>query len=163
MQRINRTPVVCLFITLVVAVLLAGCDGGSGNGDGTETPLADETGTETPSALTLSGTWEGVWQSRRTPESGTLLVTLTQTGTTLTGEVEVTGSPCVSAETIAGERSGDTVVFGTASGGPHHSMFSGTVAPDGTAMDGTYAVTGGPCAGDQGTWSLTRVTAPVRR
>ena len=77
----------------------------------------------------------------------------------MSGEVGVTGTPCVTTESVVGTVSADRVVFAVAFGGQTANEFVGMVvsALD-DAIDGTYSVVDGPCAGDAGTWSLIRVT-----
>ncbi len=149
-----------LAICLALAVLLIGCP--SGGGDDGDSGNGGDGGNGGNGAITfnLSGNWEGMWQSTVFLEDGgTLLATFTQVGNRISGEVGVTGTPCVSTESVEGTISGNRVVFAVAFGGQTDNEFIGMVfgAFD-DAIDGTYSVVDGPCAGDAGTWSLIRVT-----
>ena len=101
----------------------------------------------------LTGYWGGTWDSSNGINGGNLSATLTESGSSLSGTVSITGSPCILSGSVSGTVVGNTVTLGSVSGSDQIS-FSGTCT--GTSIGGTYNVTTGACAGDSGTFSLSK-------
>ncbi len=106
----------------------------------------------------LTGRWRGSWRSSFIG-GGSLDVTLTQSGTTVTGTVTVGGSDLISSGTVRGTISGSTVTLG--------SVFASGITVDyradivgNSALRGTYVLRVSGFATDNGTFSLDR-TGPV--
>jgi len=103
--------------------------------------------------LDLSGYWIGEWVS----DSGVgnfLSGVLTHTGQTLSGYINIDGSPCYSSGTVDGTVVDDSVTFGAVFTGSQRIDFSGAVDILGKTMKGRYTVSGGACGGDTGGWAL---------
>lgn len=111
-----------------------------------------------PLAVDLTGHWDGAWESTRYAVNGPLTTQLVQSGTELIGDVIVLGSGCTAGGTVSGTVSGATVIFGGVAAGEEQTNFAGSVSEDGKTMAGTYEVISGPCGGDIGLWSLTKVS-----
>jgi hypothetical protein len=104
--------------------------------------------------INLSGTWQLSAQSQtfNTAVTGTAIIQ--QSGSTLSGTVGLTGSPCASTAALKGSLSGSTMIF-TLTEGSQAVNFQGNVS--GTTISGTYAAPVGGCTnGDTGTWSATQ-------
>ena len=102
--------------------------------------------------IEVAGEWVGTWESSGGP-SGSVEATFTQVDGELSGTVNIGGTPCLSTGTLSGSVSSTNVTFGAVSGSDDIE-FTGTVGA--TVMDGTYAVSSGECAGDSGTFTITR-------
>ncbi len=127
-------------ILAAVTILSVGCGAA-----GVPTPIID-----------LTGNWSGTWASSR-GSTGGVDAQISQSGSSLTGMVTVTGSPagCFTSGSISGNVSGQQVNFsGTVSGGGQQINFSGTISGQGTIISGTYSVSGGLCNGDTGSFVL---------
>ena len=99
----------------------------------------------------VAETWNGIWVSSKVVSSGTFSVTVTQSDTTFSGSMTMSGSPCFSTSTIAvWTVSGNTVSWSS----PEIGDFTGTIS--GATISGTYSVTSaGACFGDTGIFSIT--------
>ena len=136
-----------MLAALVLA--LVSCSGGSGGSAGGGQPPLD-----------VSGQWNGAWTSTNSGNSGPLEVFVTQSGSALSGELTVHGSPC--ADEIS------AVMHGTVSGTHVHFQVSfpdmgisidGEVNldPAGDSIYGAYLMqTNGSCGGDVGTAVVER-------
>jgi hypothetical protein len=109
-------------------------------------------------AVDLTGHWDGAWESTRYAVNGRLATQLIQSGATLIGDVTVVGSGCTVGGTVSGTVSGATVIFGAVATSEEQTNFAGSVSEDGKTMSGTYEVISGPCGGDIGLWSVTKVS-----
>jgi hypothetical protein len=109
-------------------------------------------------AVDLTGHWDGAWESTRYAVNGLLTTQLIQSGAELIGDVTVLGSGCTAGGTVSGAVSGATVIFGAVATGEERTNFAGSVSEDGKTMAGTYEVISGPCGGDIGLWSVTKVS-----
>lgn len=107
----------------------------------------------TPPTVDVTGTWSGTWTSSNDIDHGNLAATLTQSGTSVSGTVSITESPCISSGSVSGTVSGNNVVFGVVSG---TDTITYTATCTSTSMSGTYSVNTGECAGDTGTFSMTK-------
>ncbi len=106
--------------------------------------------------LNLSGTWQFVIHSNSgTTATGT--GTLTQNGTSLTGQLALSGAPCATTAAFTGAISGTTLNFQLQEGN-QPVVFTGSVSVNGTSGSGHYAASSGGCTnGDTGTWSATKI------
>src|SRR5262245_37958837 len=78
-------------VFVIAAVMMAGCGGGGG---GTFC---------TPPTVNVIGNWTGTWQSKNGVDHGALALSgLLQQGAMVNGQATFTGSPCLSATTLAG-------------------------------------------------------------
>ncbi len=132
MKKLSR------LLILFLIPLVTACGGGGGGGGS--------------STANVAGNWTGTWASNKVLASGTISATITQSGTTFSGSMILTGSPCFSNGAISGGTfSGDTVSWIS----PGIVNFTGTVS--GNTINGSYFVTlAGACYGDTGTFSVTR-------
>lgn len=114
-------------------------NGGGGGGGGT-------------SARTLAGIWSGTW-TNSTPDmlSGSLDITLEQSGSKLSGSLAMSGSPCLAYGTLSGTFDGTRVEF-RASEREITYVFVGRVSGD--ALKGTYRTN---CDDGRGAWDAVRV------
>jgi len=96
-------------------------------------------------------TWSGTWASSKIVSSGTISITIAQSGTTFSGGITLSGSPCFSTATVTGWTvAGATVNWSS----PEIGNFAGTIS--GASISGTYSVTStGACFGDTGIFSVT--------
>ena len=106
-------------------------------------------------AINLTGTWVGFWDSDEPGYSGGVTLNLVQEDNTISGIATITNSYCISGGTISGNVEATTVVFGVGSATEGGTiLFSGIFTS--TTMSGTYGITSGECAGDTGAFSLTK-------
>jgi hypothetical protein len=108
-------------------------------------------------AVDITGTWNGEWWRSDGGEEGTLIATLTQSGSLLSGDMTFTSTTFSYSRdtTVSGSVQGNEVVFGTAIGGNGTTVtidYEGTVAGDGDQMSGTYSMS----TGYTGTWSAQK-------
>lgn len=108
-----------------------------------------------PRPASLAGNWSGTWQSTANDGGGNVSATFTHEGSTLRGSVTLTGSPCLETGTINGTIDGQGVSFG-AIGNDDEVRFAGRLTGD-NKLAGTYSVSAGMCAGDNGQFSVTRI------
>lgn len=107
-----------------------------------------------PNLSVLLGTWQGVFLSRSRP-SATLAFSFSQSGSTLTGGVTLTGSACASNGTVTSVNiPGQFFIVNFANGA--EAEFETFVASDGSALGGVYEFTSGPCNGEGGSWSVVK-------
>lgn len=129
------------FFVTALAISLTTCGGGGGSGTNSS---SGET------SLNLSGAWSGSWISAKTTINGDLSTTLTQSGSTISGTISISDSPCISSTSILGNISNNNVSFANDS-----LRFSATATASPTALVGGYSVTSGSCAGDAGYFALS--------
>ena len=123
-------PVLLLFSFLC----LSGC-GGGGSSSG---------------AGSVSGSWSGSWTSS-TGQSGKLTATLSASGSTYAGPATIYNSYCFGSEYATGTLSGSKLTLGISS---NAIVFVGTLS--GSNISGLYEVYRGGCAGDSGTFSISK-------
>jgi hypothetical protein len=154
-----------LAILLSLAILGTACGGGNApqspatsppasGGQETTPPSTPETQTPPPatSSGTVSGTWNGVWESTKfPPASGVFQIVWTQSGDQISGTIQVASSTCVPNGTISGSLSGKTITFGTVQGA-HTVTYTGAVS--GVSMSGTYKAP--DCGDDAGNWHASK-------
>jgi len=101
-----------------------------------------------------TGTWTGAWKlvGSSLMMSGSVTMTLTETGTTVTGTSSFANEPCFQSATIDGTLSGSTLTA-TSTEGANAGSITATIT--GTSMSGTFTITGGTCAGYMGAFTMT--------
>jgi hypothetical protein len=149
-------------------LLVAGCsmtNSGSSGGPSIPEPsmsFVESSESQQPSqapppgnASDLTGTWDGTWDIDPPYETvtGGFTLELTQSGNTISGPIEMTGTDCDNG-TVGGTVEGSTITFGWVSSSQTVD-FTGTV--DGSSMSGTWSSIS--CSGDvpiTGTWEATK-------
>ena len=104
-------------------------------------------------AASAAGEWSGTWKrTSPPPTTGTMTVTFTQHGSTLSGSEQVVGSACLSTNEVAGTLKSGKVTW-TVSDGGIKANYAGTIS--GKKLSGKLKVT---CSGlvGVGTFSLTK-------
>ncbi len=102
--------------------------------------------------MCITGNWSGSWVSSSVG-GGSLLVNITQSGSSFSATVSMSGSPCLSSGSLSGTITGNNIVGAIVSGG---NTINFTLTFTSTSVSGTYSVTAGACAGDTGTISLNK-------
>jgi tetratricopeptide (TPR) repeat protein len=102
-----------------------------------------------PPELNLSGDWIGTW-SESTGTSGNVSLTLTQTNSSVTGTVSITGSNCITTGTLSGTVSGNNLQANIVGTG---ASLNATCTS--TSMNGTLEFTSGECAGVTGNFAAS--------
>ena len=151
-----------LVLATTLAILLGAC-GLSSAVAPTPTTVAQSqqtippaaSGTGTPSTLDLSGKWAGTWKDT-SPDTATgdFTLTWTQSGHTLAGTIAINGSRCISAATLNGAITGNTISFGVVKGQETVS-FTGTIGAGNTSLSGSYQA-GPSCGNAKGVWTATK-------
>jgi hypothetical protein len=100
-----------------------------------------------PASVNLSGTWSGQYSG--TPWSGTFTLTWTQTGSALSGNIQLSDPPG-SDYSISGTVTGSAIQFGHVGG----VRYTGTVS--GGSMSGTWSIPGPNGGSAGGSWSATQ-------
>jgi uncharacterized protein YcfL len=125
----------------------------------TTTSATTTTPATTPGQATynITGKWSGNWWRSDGKEEGTLTATLTQSGSSLSGDMTFTSTTFQYSQdtTILGSVDGNDVVFGMAIGGNGGVVtidFEGSIFEDSNRMSGTYSMS----TGYTGTWDVTR-------
>jgi len=131
---------------------LAAGIGGGGGGDSSPSPSGGQS-----SELSLTGDWAGIWSDSSGTESGNISLSLIQTNTSVTGNVSITGSKCISTGTLSGTVAGNALESVIQTGKDTASFNANCTS---TSMNGTMEVTSGPCTGDTGTVS-TSITGGI--
>jgi len=138
-------------LSITVLLLLAACNTQSTTSTDTTTAASQET-------IDVTGTWSGDWHRSDGGEEGTLSSALTQSGSSLTGDMKFTSTTFSYSQdtTISGSVEGNDIVFGMAIGGEDDSVvtidFDGTISEDCKQMSGEYSMS----TGYTGTWSVTK-------
>ena len=170
MRKSKKIFIGILLAALVVFTLTA-CGNGStnmstGNGGGqastattTTSVIVGETApTQPPSPTTaqqgsggVSGIWNGQW-ANETPDNatGTFSWQLSQQGSTLTGNISIVGTPCLSGGSVTGSVNGTSINFGVIEGEVTVN-YAGTISGD--TMSGYYSTS---CGKAFGNWQATK-------
>jgi hypothetical protein len=129
-------------VVLTVAILaLVGCGGSS-----TQQALAP---------LNLTGNWQFSAHSNL-GLTFTGAAALQQTGSSVTGQVTLSGDPCALSAALVGTVTGSAFNFQLQEGS-QSVAFTGTISGSGTGVSGTYSAPSGGCTqGDIGTWSAIK-------
>ena len=126
------------------ALALSGGGGGDddGGGGGGDTPYD------------VSGNWRGTWTDSDN-NSGDIVLSITQDGTSLTGNASVSGSECISTGTISGSVSNTTLDL-TITSGTDRASYSATYDASTNGIQGNFSFEAGACAGNTGNFSMTQ-------
>jgi hypothetical protein len=129
------------------------------NAGGTDTDTCTITVSQQAIAHDVRGTWSGNWWRSDGGEEGTLIATLNQSGSVLTGDMTFTSTTYSYSRdtTVSGSVEGSYVVFGMAIGSNGETVtidYNGTVSEDGNQMMGTYSMS----TGYTGSWNVMRMT-----
>src|SRR5688572_10513153 len=96
-----------LAIVVLGLMVLAACSSDTPTPSGSSTtPAGGGTTVTSPTPTTtagdtLTGTWPGTYESTSTPgANGTFTIQFTQTGSQLTGTIDIQGTPCITTGTI---------------------------------------------------------------
>ena len=113
--------------------------------------------TTMPQTFDVTGTWSGNWWRSDGKEEGTLIATLTQSGSSLSGDMTIISTTFSYSKdtTVLGTVEGSEVVFGMAMSSNGETVtidYEGTISEDGNQMSGTYSMS----TGYTGTWDATR-------
>ena len=116
-------------------------------------PIQDTTGFAPPAQnVNVQGAWDGAIHIGSDTDQA-ITLTLTQSGTAVTGTTTVQGDPIP----LVGSVSGQTFAFTVAEAGNCPSSFSGSGIVDGTGTHMSGALAGGDCIGaSSGTFTVTR-------
>ncbi|MBA7677690.1 hypothetical protein ES703_85951 [subsurface metagenome] len=127
------------------------------NEGATSTNICTITVSQKTITLDVTGTWSGDWSRSDGGEVGTMIAVITQSGSSLSGDMTVTSTTfsTVKETTVSGSVEGNDVVFGIAistNGTIVTIDYVGTISEDGDQMSGTYSIS----TGYTGTWNATR-------
>jgi len=106
-----------------------------------------------PSVVGVSGIWTGIW-SNTIGQSGSITLQLSQSGSSLSGTVQVGNSPCTSPVPITGNVQGNIATLNASCVGCSLEFTQGTVQSN--TMDGNYTVYCGNFINQAGGFSLNR-------
>jgi len=131
---------------LSIVVLFVGCGGGGGGGGGSSSAAA---------SVNVSGSWSGTWTNTTNQSNGDIsFASLIQTGSTVAGQVSITGSSCASSGNLTGTVSSDNFT-GSITFENQTITFNGTIITN--QLNGTFTIVSGTagCNTGSGTISLT--------
>ncbi len=162
-------PIFGLSFAVLAILIITACGGSAATTTGSEgktgtatTPtsviVTETTPTQPPPTPTqantggISGIWNGQW-ANQTPDTatGTFSVQLIQQGSTLTGNISIVGTPCLTGGSVTGTINGSAINFGVVEGQVTVN-YTGTITGSNT-MSGTYATNCGNAYGD---WQATK-------
>jgi TolB-like protein/outer membrane protein assembly factor BamD (BamD/ComL family) len=133
---------------VVGAVALAG---GGGGGSGPDAPAPSG-----PAAVTdLSGTWRGTWTDTTDGTSAEAILTLTQTDSSVSGTVSVSGDACLPAGNVTGSISANGANL-TITSGSERVTLNATADLTALTLNGTWDYTASAseiCLGDSGNFT----------
>ena len=132
----------CRVLVLTTLGLLASCGGGSNNG----------------SVINVAGNWQFTANSTVFGFSYTAAGQVNQNGSSVSGTLTLSGTPCAQSANFTGSLSGNKLTATLDENG-QSTMYTGTVAADGNSGSGTYQSPAGGCTdGDAGTFSGQRLS-----
>jgi hypothetical protein len=105
---------------------------------------------DTPEAY--DGNWSGTWKLGNDSAAGDVTMDLDHDGDKITGTVSLSGSLCVGSATLVGEVDASGL-SGSFTNGIGTVSLEGSI-DDTDALRGSFSVTGGLCAGSQGTFVM---------
>jgi hypothetical protein len=128
----------------VLLVFLSACGGGGNSSNSTP--------------VNIAGNWQFMGNSTRFGYTFTATSQINQTGSSISGTLNLSGSPCAQTADFSGTLNG-TSLNATVNESGQNTLFTGTVSTDGNSLSGTYTAPSGGCTnGDAGTWSGSRIS-----
>ena len=107
----------------------------------------------------MAGSWQFTAQSSIFGLSFSVTGKIAQIENDVSGQLEITGTPCATSAAFNGTVSGTSALTMNLNENGQVVVFSGTLASDGNSASGTYSALSGGCTnGDKGTWSGQRVS-----
>ena len=112
--------------------------------------------TVTPAADNIAGDWSGSYVDGKSNAQGNVTATFAQQGESLSGTITLPGWACSAASqgNVSGTVSGGEVQISATFGLIAAISLTGNAS--GSTMTGSYSITSGVCAGDTGSFSLTK-------
>ena len=95
--------------------------------------------------------WQGTWTSDKTGVKGDFQVSLQKEGTTISGNIRISGSPITKGGSITGTIKGEKIEFGLARDKRGLLKYVGQIK--GYTMSGTWEI---PLAKEYGTWQASK-------
>jgi hypothetical protein len=133
---------VCVMLALAGLILLASCGGGNCSG----------------SPINVAGNWQFTANSTVFGFSYSAAGQVNQNGSSLSGTLTLSGTPCAQSASFTGSLSGNKITASLDENG-QNTMYTGTVAADGNSGSGTYQSPAGGCTnGDAGTFTGQRLS-----
>lgn len=133
---------VCMVVVFLCLGALGSCGGGNSSG----------------STINVAGNWQFTANSTVFGFTSTAAGQINQNGSTLSGTLALSGTPCADSANLTGSLSGNKITATLDENG-QNTMYTGTVAADGNSGSGTYqSPTGGCTNGDAGTFTGQRVS-----
>jgi hypothetical protein len=131
---------------------LAGGGGGGGSSDTTPSDTTPAEGTD------LTGDWSGAWIDDG-GDSGQAIFSLTQTDTSVTGTVTVTGDDCLTTGSVTGTISGNSANLSIQSGAESVTL-NATADTAANTLTGTwnYTASSSGCEGQTGNFTVDLTT-----
>ena len=137
---------------LAFCLLSVGCGGGS-------TASGSSTQQATP-PTNVAGNWQ---ITTRSSVFGLTVLgsgSIAQSGSNLSGQFTLSGTPCSTSATMTGTISAAVLTIQLSENGQTVTL-SGTASADGNSASGSYTAPAGGCTnGDSGTWTGSRLAAP---
>jgi hypothetical protein len=113
-------------------------------------------GNVSPTPVNIAGNWTFSSMSSKFVAQRTFTGTVVQTGSNISGSLNISGSPCAQTGNLTGTLNANSITASLNENDQAISL-SGTVSSDGNSASGTYSAPVGGCTnGDAGTWSGTR-------
>ncbi len=110
------------------------------------------------SSPSLTGNWQITINSTAFGATGTGSGAVQQNGSSVTGTLTLSGTPCATTASLSGSISGTTVTLQLEEGDQLVNL-RGTANSGLTSMSGSYTAPSGGCTnGDFGTWSATKTS-----
>ena len=133
---------ICAVVAVAVLCFLSSCGGGGNSG----------------SVINMAGNWQFDAASTVFELSYTATGQVNQNGSSVSGTMNLSGTPCAESADFTGSVSG-TNLSATLDENGQNVSFNGTLAANGSSVSGTYTAPAGGCTnGDAGTFTGTRVS-----
>jgi hypothetical protein len=109
-----------------------------------------------PAPINIAGNWTFSSTSSRFVAQRTFTGPIVQNGSSISGTLSISGSPCAQTGTLIGAVNASSITASLMENGQPVSLI-GTVSSDGNSASGSYSAVAGGCTnGDAGTWTGTR-------
>jgi hypothetical protein len=108
----------------------------------------------------VAGNWTISTTSSEFQVQSTLTGTVAENGPSISGSMNISGSPCAQTGTVFGAITGNAIMASLVENEPNSIQQTislvGTVSSNGNSASGTYIAASGGCTnGDKGTWTGT--------